>query len=275
MARLMMIIFLALAASVITLSLRPDHWEKLDKKAATDAKLFTDLIARPDRIGWRLTEDLTLNRVILWGPDARLRYPAPDGFTPLLYEFSEDEKRLIAAKQSTTSAPTWEKYNTSGSELLNCRAAPAICIIYDRSALEEMFDLRDGTLLSADRNSIWRVILIALAVFSGGAVIWLKRGSRQDLDEFTLVPERHCAMRGGFEILLSPRDMKLLSLLDARNGAVATKDELYDAGWGRDFMPNSRALDQHMINLRRKLDPHKSLPVLIETVHGIGYRLVK
>jgi len=82
-------------------------------------------------------------------------------------------------------------------------------------------------------------------------------------------------MRGSTKILLSPRDIKLLSLLDARNGVVVTKDELYDAGWGRDYMPNSRALDQHMINLRRKLDPQKSLPELIETVHGIGYRLIK
>lgn len=275
MARLMMIIFLALAAGVIALSLRPDHWGKLDNKAATDAKLFSDLIARPDRIGLRLTEDLTLARVILWGPDARLRYPVPDGFTPLLYEFSDDEKRLLTAKQSTTSMPIWEKYSTSGSELLHCRTTPAICIIYNRPALEDMFDLKDGTLISADRSSIWRTILIALAVFSGGVVIWLKHGSSQELDAFSLVPERHCAMRGTVEVLLSPRDVKLLSLLDARNGAVATKDELYDAGWGRDFMPNSRALDQHMINLRRKLDPHKSLPEIIETVHGIGYRLVK
>lgn len=53
-----------------------------------------------------------------------------------------------------------------------------------------------------------------------------------------------------------------------------TKDELYDVGWGRDYMPNSRALDQHMINLRRKLDPNQSLPVVIETVRGVGYRLV-
>ena len=69
--------------------------------------------------------------------------------------------------------------------------------------------------------------------------------------------------------------MKIHKLLEERDGSVVTKDELYDAGWGRDFMPNSRALDQHMINLRRKLDPDKTRPVLIETVHGIGYRLVR
>lgn len=240
-----------------------------------DAKLFSDLISRPDRIGWRLTEDLTLDRIILWGPDAQLRYPSPDGFTPLLYEFSEDETRFLIAKQSSASAPLWEIYNTTGSELLHCRATPAICILYNRSALEEMFDLKDGTLLSTDRSPIWRAILFVLAAIAGVIAILLQRNAGQKPDAFTLVPERHCAMRGSTKILLSPRDIKLLSLLDARNGVVVTKDELYDAGWGRDYMPNSRALDQHMINLRRKLDPQKSLPELIETVHGIGYRLVK
>lgn len=270
-----MIIFFALATSLIALSMLPSHWDQLDKKAMADAKLFSDLISRPDRIGWRLTEDLTLARVILWGSDAQLRYPSPDGFTPLLYEFSEDETRFLIAKQSSASVPLWEMYNTTGSELLHCRATPAICILYNRSALEEMFDLKDGALLSTDRGPIWRAILYVLATIAGVIAILLQRNAGQKPDAFTLVPERHCAMRGSTEILLSSRDIKLLSLLDARNGVVVTKDELYDAGWGRDYMPNSRALDQHMINLRRKLDPQKSLTELIETVHGIGYRLVK
>jgi len=53
---------------------------------------------------------------------------------------------------------------------------------------------------------------------------------------------------------------------------VISKDQLYSAGWGRDFMPNSRALEQHIMVLRRKLDPDKKRQVLIETIHGQGYK---
>jgi len=119
-------------------------------------------------------------------------------------------------------------------------------------------------------------LLAALACVCGAVAIWLKRRQTvAPLSGFHVFPERHIALRGDLEIPLSPRDLKLLSLLQDRDGDVVTKDELYDAAWGRDYMPNSRALDQHIITLRRKLDPNKSLPVLIETVRGVGYRLVK
>jgi DNA-binding response OmpR family regulator len=93
-------------------------------------------------------------------------------------------------------------------------------------------------------------------------------------DQLVLVPEKHSARRGRLEVALTPRDLQLLVFLKEKQGNVATKDELYDAGWGRDFMPNSRALDQHIINLRKKLDPDKSRLPIIETVRGVGYRLL-
>ncbi|MEP1766780.1 MAG: winged helix-turn-helix domain-containing protein [Sulfitobacter sp.] len=223
----------------------------------------------------RLSEDVTVTRAILWGPDGRLSYPTPNGFTPLPYEFSDDERRRLASRYSEVTAPTWERFDAMGLELLQCRSAPAICLIYDRAALEGLFGLKNGALLTGNRSSLGRSMLLMLAAVLGGTAFWVSRPSRRGSSEFTLMPERHSAMRGTLEIPLSARDLRVLSLLEARDGAVATKDELYDAGWGRDFMPNSRALDQHMINLRRKLDPDKTLPILIETVHGTGYRLVK
>ena len=81
------------------------------------------------------------------------------------------------------------------------------------------------------------------------------------------------ARRADMEIDLTRRDIAILRHMHARQGAVVSKDELYDAGWGRDYMPNSRALDQHILALRRKLDPTQSKADVIETVRGAGYRL--
>lgn len=275
MARLTMTICLICLVGAAILFLRPDPWSSVEEKAVSDATLLNELSSSPDRIGWRLTEDLSLKRAMLWGPNAKRRYPAPNSFIPLLYEFSEDETRRLTAIQSQITAPIWEQFDTSGSELLHCRTIPKICVVYDRLELEEMLGLRQGALSEPQRGLDLRVFLVGLAVILAGISVWLARGSAKEPDEFSLLPDRHSAMRGDLEIPLSARDLKILSLLDARSGAVVTKDELYDVGWGREFMPNSRALDQHMINLRRKLNPNKSLPVLIETVHGVGYRLVQ
>ena len=137
-----------------------------------------------------------------------------------------------------------------------------------------MLELHAGALTSKSSDRLWALLFAARACVFGGAWIMLRRGRRNQAPAFKIIPERHTAIRDSLEVSLTPRDLKLLTILEERNGAVVTKDELYDAGWGRDYMPNSRALDQHMINLRRKLDPDKSRPVLIETVHGVGYRLV-
>lgn len=249
--------------------------ESANEKAAADAMLLASLAERPDRIGWRLTEDLTLSRAIIWDGDAKLLYPAPDGFTPLLYEFNENDTRRLTALMAKETVLSWSFFDASGNELLNCRPSPAICLLYDRRELEEMLGMKEGALLSSSQGALLPTLLIAIAAIAGSLAVWVRREAVHQTNGFKLLPERHSAQRGSLEVSLSPRDLKLLTLLDERNGAVATKDELYDAGWGREFMPNSRALDQHMINLRRKLDPQKSLPILIETVHGVGYRLVQ
>lgn len=92
--------------------------------------------------------------------------------------------------------------------------------------------------------------------------------------DLTVFPRRLEAERGALRVALSPRDLALLRHLWDHRGQVVSRDDLYDAGWGRDFMPNSRALDQHIITLRRKLDPDRRLPEIIETVRGAGYRLI-
>ncbi|MGC4016725.1 MAG: response regulator transcription factor [Luteolibacter sp.] len=76
----------------------------------------------------------------------------------------------------------------------------------------------------------------------------------------------------GRSIDLSPREVKILNLLASRIGEVVNRDELLNQCWGLEHYPESRTLDQHMLNLRKKLEADPSKPSLIETVRGAGYR---
>ncbi|MEM7391692.1 MAG: response regulator transcription factor [Verrucomicrobiota bacterium] len=67
---------------------------------------------------------------------------------------------------------------------------------------------------------------------------------------------------------LTPREVRILELLKAREGKVVTRDELLNECWGIDYFPESRTLDQHVSNLRKKL---KNSP--IKTVRGTGYQM--
>jgi len=74
------------------------------------------------------------------------------------------------------------------------------------------------------------------------------------------------------EIDLSAREIAIICLLAARPGQVVTRDELLNTCWGLEYFPESRTLDQHMLNLRKKIEQDPSRPRLIETVRGVGYR---
>ncbi len=80
------------------------------------------------------------------------------------------------------------------------------------------------------------------------------------------------AFRGGQFIDLSRREVRLLQILFERSGRPVPRNELLDLAWGPNFMPDSRALDQYISSLRRKIERDPARPRIIQTVHGVGYR---
>jgi DNA-binding response OmpR family regulator len=101
-------------------------------------------------------------------------------------------------------------------------------------------------------------------------------GGRSDddftMDDLRIVPTELRAYREKNEIQLSPRDVKVLRLLFERRGKVIDRNTLADEVWGVDYFPESRALDQHISQLRKRIEKDPSQPRIIRTVHGAGYR---
>ncbi len=71
---------------------------------------------------------------------------------------------------------------------------------------------------------------------------------------------------------LTPRELKLLSLFRERPGEVLSRDYLLDRAWGIDYFGTTRTLDQHVVQLRKKVECDPAKPKLLLTVHGVGYR---
>ena len=72
------------------------------------------------------------------------------------------------------------------------------------------------------------------------------------------------------EQALTVRELGLLKTFAAHPGQVLTRDTLLDAVWGEDYFAASRTLDQHILQIRRKLGASGAR---IETIRGAGYRL--
>ncbi|WP_395743189.1 response regulator transcription factor [Prosthecobacter sp.] len=92
------------------------------------------------------------------------------------------------------------------------------------------------------------------------------------MDDLRIVPTELRAYRDKTELPLSPRDVKVLRLLYDRRGKVIDRNTLADEVWGVDYFPESRALDQHISQLRKRIEKDPAQPRIIRTVHGAGYR---
>lgn len=96
--------------------------------------------------------------------------------------------------------------------------------------------------------------------------------SQLTFGDLTVIPTELRARRGETSIDLSPRDVAILELLHAHRGAVIHRDQLLDKVWGLNYLPNSRCVDQHISQLRKRIEVDPKHPTIIETVHGAGYR---
>jgi DNA-binding response OmpR family regulator len=76
----------------------------------------------------------------------------------------------------------------------------------------------------------------------------------------------------GRTVDLTPTEFQLLSTLVARPGQVFTRAQLLDAVHGVAFESFERAIDAHVKNIRRKIEPAPGRPRYLLTVHGVGYR---
>jgi DNA-binding response OmpR family regulator len=76
----------------------------------------------------------------------------------------------------------------------------------------------------------------------------------------------------GAAIDLTPTEFQLLAAMAARPGRIFTRAQLLDTLHGVAFETYERAIDSHIKNLRRKLEPDPRRPRYVLTVYGVGYR---
>jgi two-component system, OmpR family, response regulator len=98
------------------------------------------------------------------------------------------------------------------------------------------------------------------------------RGGRPiEVGSLRIDPRRREATVAGRDLGLRAREFDLLSALARDPGVVLTRDTLLEDVWGTDFPGETRTVDVHIGEVRRKLGADGPA---IETLRGIGYRLV-
>ena len=81
--------------------------------------------------------------------------------------------------------------------------------------------------------------------------------------------EKHTVSRNGKAIELKPMEFELLCVLAQNKNVAISREKLLSMVWGTDFYGETRTVDVHIGQLRKKLDLHDN----IKTVSKLGYRL--
>jgi DNA-binding response OmpR family regulator len=88
-----------------------------------------------------------------------------------------------------------------------------------------------------------------------------------------ILPEEHLARASGRPLMLSIRELRMLTELARRADRIMSREELFHLVWGRDMRAGDRSVDVYVRKLRVKLE--QALPGwrFIHTHFGFGYRL--
>ena len=78
--------------------------------------------------------------------------------------------------------------------------------------------------------------------------------------------------RDGKEVNLTHTEFDLLAFLASNAGKVLSREKILNAIWGYEYPIETRVIDVHVRNLRRKIEPDPSHPLYILAVPGVGYR---
>ena len=88
-----------------------------------------------------------------------------------------------------------------------------------------------------------------------------------------ILPDEHLARADGRTLMLSVRELRMLTELARRADRIMARDELFSLVWGRDMRRGDRSVDVYVRKLRVKLEDALPSWCFIHTHFGFGYRL--
>lgn len=95
---------------------------------------------------------------------------------------------------------------------------------------------------------------------------------RLEIDHIQLDDSSHRLFVNQIEVEITHREYELLKFFLKNQGRVFTRDDLLNHVWGYEYGGETRTVDVHIRQLRRKIEKDPANPRYIQTVRGVGYR---
>jgi DNA-binding response OmpR family regulator len=96
--------------------------------------------------------------------------------------------------------------------------------------------------------------------------------SRLEFRDLVIDVNERRTYKGSKEVELTHTEFDLLTFLASNAGKVLSREKILNSIWGYEYPIETRVIDVHIRNLRRKIETQPSRPYYILAVPGIGYR---
>lgn len=151
---------------------------------------------------------------------------------------------------------------------------PVLILTAKGSELDKVRGLRSGAddYLSKPFGVLELIARVEALLRRGGSGAVVSDGTFS-FGEIVVDTASRTVVKAGEDVTLTPREFELLTALLRRRGAAASRQELLAEVWGHRAAIETRTVDTHVVELRRKLEPEPSTPHFILTVRKFGYRL--
>jgi DNA-binding response OmpR family regulator len=117
------------------------------------------------------------------------------------------------------------------------------------------------------RAALRRTHLVETSAAIDSTVVWR-------FGDVELNRELSVVLKAGNELRLTKTEFSLLCEFADHPGMVMSRDQLLERVWGYEYLGDSRLVDAHIRRLRVKIEDQPENPSIIQTVHGMGYRLI-
>jgi DNA-binding response OmpR family regulator len=106
---------------------------------------------------------------------------------------------------------------------------------------------------------------------------FLRRRKQKERDsfkfgDFIFDVSTHKLSKKGKEVILAPKEYKLLEFFLKKQGKALTRDEILNAVWGYNSLAGHRSVDRFVTTLRNKIEPYPHNPKFIHTLRQVGYK---
>lgn len=92
--------------------------------------------------------------------------------------------------------------------------------------------------------------------------------------EVAVDPVRREVVHSGEVVELTAKEFDLLVYMLEHPGEALSRDRLLEEIWGYEQYPTTRTVDNHILRLRKSLEPDPARPRYFLTLHGVGYKFV-